>query len=310
MEFENLVTKMVADNPPWPSFRQDLQEAVNAIVVSHKPNHGTISRQGYAEGKGQTAGRLHNDTAYGFTGESDTKGSVIVVRRKPFMALEPKDIPAIRDDELRTDLYLALNGTSEKKALQEKLQRFRQNHPKFKGIRRVRMVEPLAVIPLHDREGKIYKGYKGDANYRYDVWETLDGRWQAEVVSMFHAHQPGWQSAFHKANPTARRVLRLQQNDMVAYVHPKDGYTIARVVKFGLNGQITFAGHKESGDLKRRDAEDASVDPFKYYSPTAGGLQKVKCRQVRIDEGGRVLDPGPQDRESRITARKVTSISI
>lgn len=310
VEFENLVTKMVADNPPWPSFRQDLQEAVNAIVVSHKPNHGTISRQGYAEGKGQTAGRLHNDTAYGFTGESDTKGSVIVVRRKPFMALEPKDIPAIRDDELRTDLYLALNGTSEKKALQEKLQRFRQNHPKFKGIRRVRMVEPLAVIPLHDREGKIYKGYKGDANYRYDVWETLDGRWQAEVVSMFHAHQPGWQSAFHKANPTARRVLRLQQNDMVAYVHPKDGYTIARVVKFGLNGQITFAGHKESGDLKRRDAEDASVDPFKYYSPTAGGLQKVKCRQVRIDEGGRVLDPGPQDRESRITARKVTSISI
>jgi CRISPR-associated endonuclease Csn1 len=299
VDFENLVNKMVAENPPWEGFREDLQRAVNAIVVSHKPDHGTVSRQAYSQGKGQTAGKLHNDTAYGITGETDTKGNTIVVRRKPFMSLSAKDVPSIRDEELRTALSDTIGDVTDKKILHEKLVRFRGNHPKFKGIRRVRMTESLSVIAIRDASGNSYKGYKGDANYRYDVWETLDGKWHSEVVSMFDAHQPEWKSVFHLEHPTARRVLRLQQNDMVAYEHPKDGYTIARVVKFGLNGQLTLAGHKESGDLKRRDSEDIALDPFKYFSPTAGGLLKTKCRQIRIDASGRVFDPGPQDRESR-----------
>lgn len=303
VDFENLANKMIAENPPWDGFRDELKKAVNDIVVSHKPDHGTVSRKAYGEGKGQTAGKLHNDTAYGITGETDAKGNTIVVRRKPFMSLQPKDIPAIRDRELRAALHDAVDGKTEKNAVQESLLRFRQNHPKFGGVRRIRMVESLSVIPIRDKDGRIYKGYKGDANYRYDVWETLDGRWHSEVVSMFDAHQPGWQSAFHRDNPTARRVLKLQQNDMVAYEHPREGYTIARVVKFGLSGQITLAGHRESGDLKRRDAEDSSIDPFKYYAPTAGGLLKAKCRQIRIDAAGRVFDPGPQDREAK-AARK------
>jgi CRISPR-associated endonuclease Csn1 len=103
VDFENLANKMIADNPPWKDFRDDLKKAVNDIVVSHKPDHGTVSRKGYTNGKGQTAGRLHNDTAYGITGETDAKGNTIVVRRKPFMSLEPKDIPAIRDKELQAE---------------------------------------------------------------------------------------------------------------------------------------------------------------------------------------------------------------
>ena len=299
VDFQNLVKKMVAENPPWPGFREDLQRAVNAIVVSHKPDHGTVSRAGYAEGKGQTAGKLHNDTAYGLGRDRD--GNPVAVRRKPFLSLEPKDIPGIRDEELRTELYGAIGGLADKKALHEALERFRKTHPKFKGIRRVRMAEKLAVIPIRDREGKPYKGYKGDANYRYDVWETLDGMWHSEVVSMFDAHRPGWRSEFHGKNPTARRVLRLQQNDMVAYLHPVDGYQFGRVVKFNVAGQIFFAGHKEAGSLKARDEDKG--DPFKYFSKSANGLKDILCRQVRIDETGRIFDPGPQDRLSRMTRK-------
>jgi CRISPR-associated endonuclease Csn1 len=304
VDFENLVNKLVAENPPWPDFRDDLKKAVNDIVVSHKPDHGTVSRKGYGQGKGQTAGRLHNDTAYGLTGETDAKGNSIVVRRKPFMSLESKDIPAIRDKELQAELHGAIGGITEKKQLHDALMRFRQYHAKFKGVRRVRMVESLSVIPIRDKEGRAYKGYKGDANYRYDVWETLDGKWHSEVVSMFDAHRPEWQSAFHASNPTARRVLRLQQNDMVAYEHPKDGYTIARVVKFSNDKRIYFGAHKESGSLKARDADKS--DPFSYFAKANGGLKEIKCRQVRIDAAGRVFDPGPQDRESKL-ARKHSS---
>ncbi len=300
-DFEDLVKRTVKDNPPWPGFREDLQTAVNRIVVSHKPDRGTVSRDGYADGKGQTAGKLHNDTAYGITGERDAKGNTIVVRRKPFLSLEPKDLPAIRDTDLQAELYHAIGGLTDKKAIQEALKRFRAYHRLYKGIRRVRMTEALAVIPIRDAEGKIYKGYKGDANFRYDVWETLDGKWTAEVVPMFDAHRPGWQSAFHASNPTARRVLSLQQNDMTAYEHPQDGYTIGRVVKFNTAGMIYFSAHKESGSLKARDAD--REDPFKYFTKSANGLKEARCRQIRIDATGRVFDPGPQDREAR-NARK------
>ncbi len=295
--FDDLVRTVVKDNPPWPGFREELLGCINRVTVSHKPDHGTVSRAAYAQGKGQTAGKLHNDTAYGITGLQDMKGSPLVVRRKPFMALEVKDIASIRDTELQSALYDAIGSLTEKKALQEALVRFRDRHPQFKGIRRVRVLEALSVIPIVDNNGKAYKGYKGDANYRYEVWETLDGRWHTEVVSMFDAHQPGWQSPFHRQHPAARRVLKLQQNDMVAYEHPADGYTIARVVKFSNDKRIYFASHRESGSLKARDADKG--DPFTYFAKANNGLRDIKCRQVRIDAAGRVFDPGPQDREAR-----------
>ncbi|WP_350334588.1 type II CRISPR RNA-guided endonuclease Cas9 [Coralliovum pocilloporae] len=295
LDLENYVNKTVGEILPWETFRSDLREAVNRITVSHKPDHGTVSRKGYAEGKGQTAGKLHNDTAYGLGHDPD--GRPVAVHRVPFSGLQLKDLPTIRDEDLRAELFTALDGITDKKALQEALQKFRETHPRFRGIRRVRIAEALKVIPIRDKEGRAYKGYKGDANYRYDVWETLDGKWHSEVISMFDAHQSDWQSAFHRDNPTARRVLRLQQNDMVAYEHPDDGYTIARVVKFRVSGQIALANHKEAGSLKSRDAD--KQDPFKYMSKSASGLKKIQCRQVRIDEAGRVFDPGPQDREAR-----------
>jgi CRISPR-associated endonuclease Csn1 len=119
---------------------------------------------------------------------------------------------------------------------------------------------------------------------------------------MFDAHQPDWQSAFHRENPAARRVLKLQQNDMVAYEHPNDGYTVARVVKFSNDKRIYFASHRESGSLKVRDSDKS--DPFSYFAKANSGLKEIKCRQIRIDAAGRVFDPGPQDRESKLARKR------
>lgn len=296
-EFEEFVKELVSDTPPWQVFRDDVKTAIDKIIVSHKPDHGTISRAGYAEGKGKTAGQLHNETAYGLTGETDPKGNKIVVTRKNFFSLEGKDILSIRDENLQAELYSATQGL-EKKEFTEALARFANKHKLYKGIRHVRVVMPLNVIEIKDKQGKAYKGYLGDSNYRYDVWETLDGKWQSEVVSMFDAHQPEWSSKFHRENPTARKVLSLHQNDMVAYVDPEVGYTIARIVKFGQNGQIFFAPHNEANVSSRDVNKD---DPFKLTSKAASGLKKIKFRQIRVDEMGRVFDPGAQDRASRQT---------
>lgn len=288
---------------PWPEFRDQLRAHVNGIVVSHRPDHGTASKAGRKTGHDQTAGRLHNDTAYGITGETDTRGNSIVVHRIPLMSLDPSHLDAaptrgVRDPNLKAALRAFTNG-ADGKDFEAKLHRFPQLGPlEYRGIRRVRVVEPLSVIPVRDSSGRPYKGYKGDSNYRYDVWEMPNGDWRADVVSMFDAHQPNRTSPVRAACPTARKVLSLCQNDVIA-IEQNDVRRLMRIVKFGQNGQITLAEPQEAGDLKRRDETANDQDPFKYMAPTAGGLKRLKARQVRIDELGRVLDPGFPARKAK-----------
>ena len=281
---------------PWPGFREELRVKVNAAVVSHRPDHGTVSRAGYDTGNGQTAGKLHNDTAYGLTGEKDDKGNELVVSRKPLSTFKAvKDLDGIRDGKLREALQEATYGLAgrdfeqaiHKLAGQERLDG--KDNP-FRNLRRIRVIEPLKTIPIHDRNGKAYKGYKGDSNHRYDVWRLPDGKWVAEVVTTFDAHQPGWQSSMRQQYPTAKKVLSLNQDDAVA-ADGDGGRIIYRVVKFNTAGQIYLAPHNEAGALKARDAEPN--DPFKYISKAASGLRAINARQVRVDEIGRVFDPGP-----------------
>src|SRR3546814_14085782 len=75
------------------------------------------------------------------------------------------------------------------KEFEKALLDFSRKDPVFKGIRRVRVREGLKVIPVRDKSGVAYKGYKGDANARFDVWQLPDGKWTAAVVSMLDAHR-------------------------------------------------------------------------------------------------------------------------
>lgn len=295
-------------NPPWPSFRDDVRQSVNAITVSHKPDHGTVSRAGYAKGRRQTAGKLHNDTAYGLTGEKDEKGNDIVVRRVAFNDLKPADIAKIRPNEhghseLRDRLWQATRDLSGK-SFEAALLAFAKNDTVFgemrdpndpqriirAAIRHVRIVEPLKTIAIRDAKGRPYKGYKGDSNQSFDVWELPNGKWAAEVISTFDAHQPGRQSALKSSHPTARKILSLKQGDTVAIDRDNEPVRIMRVVKFSEAGTLTLADHNEAGSLKGRDANKG--DPFKYVYLSASSLRKTRARQVRIDEIGQIFDPG------------------
>ena len=161
----------------------------------------------------------------------------------------------------------------------------------FRNIRRLRIVEPLSVITIRDSHGRPYKGYKGDSNYRYDVWELRDGKWVAEVVSMFDAHQPDWFSAVRRDNPTARKMLRMHRDDMLAI--NRNGETeLMRVVNFSEK-QLALAAPHEGGALKSRAAD--KDDPFNYLYPSSNALKGWNARQIRVDELGRVLDPGRRD---------------
>ena len=288
-EDKNLDRLFEGLDQPWDGFREELGRTLASVTISHKPDHGRKGKP--APSRDATAGRLHMDTAYGLTGETAADGKTpLVVHRVPFSSLKPQDIDELQDDTLRAALQAAVRGL-DGKLYEQALARFSREHPLFKGIRRVRVREALNVIPISDRSGRAYKAYKGGSNARYNVWALPNGTWQHDVISMFDAHQPAHQDP--RPHPAAKKILCLRQNDLVAI--ERDGGTreIMRVVKFTLNGQITLIGHAEGGALAERDKNPN--DPFKIYSPRAGGLRKMKIRQVRVDPIGRVFDPGPRE---------------
>lgn len=286
----------------WDSFRDDLGEALRGIIVSHKPDHGRTAAP--SRHHDVTSGKLHNDTAYGLTGAFAPDGKTpIVVHRVPLASLKPADIASadrIPDAPLRNALLDATRGLAGKD-FDAALAKFHHADGPFKGLRRVRVREPLNVIPIRDRDGRAYKAYKGDANARFDVWRMPDGKWitrwkgrdgaaQSGIISMFDAHQPG---ALPRPHPAAKRVLSLRQNDLLAIERGAGPPEIVCVVKFSTNGSIVLAPANEGGTLKARDADPE--DPFRYIYSSGGGLKKLKARQIRIDPLGRVSDPGPRD---------------
>jgi CRISPR-associated endonuclease Csn1 len=283
---------------PWEGFREELGEKLTHVTVSHKPDHGRKGRP--SRHRDVTAGRLHDDTAYGLTGELGSDGKTpVVVKRIPFDRLKPEDIKIpgrIRDEYLRQELNKATAGR-EGKDFEATLTRFRETHPHFRNIRRVRVLgerpgtPSLSVIPIHDRNGRAYKAYKGNANARFIVWRLPDGKWTHNTVSVFNTHQAGFEPV--RPHPAAKKILDLRQNDLIAIERGGGEPEIMVVIKFSEGGQVTLAAHNESGSLKARDTDPN--DPFKYNAPTAGGLKKMKARQIRVDPLGHVFDPGPRE---------------
>jgi len=304
-EFEDFVKLALKDSLPWQGFREDLQAAVNSIIVSHKPDHGTLpGAKARKAGKGKTAAKLMKETAYGLPldekGErlKNEKGNELVVWRIPLRSLNAKNLGAIRDAKLRAlleeHIYAETGELKDGKAFEQALLSFKRKDTPYKGLRHLRIMAARNVIPIYSRQdkahgGRPYKGYWNDGNYRYDVWQTSDGKWKQEVITMFDAHQPGYESPFHKANPTAKKVLSLQQNDMVAYNDPESGErVIGRVVQFDKNGSIYFAAHNEANvDARNRDKSN----PFNYLKKAGSKLKELNCRQIRVDEIGQVFDP-------------------
>lgn len=279
---------------PWKGFREELGEAVLCAVAMHKPDHGRSTKP--SRHHDVTSGKLHNDTAYGITGLTASDGKTpIVVHRVPFASLKAAQIAdpdAIPDETLRNALQLATRDLSGEAAFKQALTRFAQDHPVFKGIRRVRLREPLNVIPIHDISGKPYKAVKGNGNDRIDIWRLPDGKWTPDVVSTFEAHDRAARD--RRPHPAAKKVLSLRQGDVIAVERDGKSRELLVIKGFNQNGRLTLAPPNEGGKLQERDRTGNDIDPFKYVYLSAGSLKKAGARQVRIDQLGRVFDPGPR----------------
>ena len=160
-------------------------------------------------------------------------------------------------------------------------------------VRRVRVLTRLSEDSLafiRDEAGRIYKAYKTDGNAYMDIWLLPNGQTTGHTVSRFDAHQPDYRSKVEVEYPTAKKLMRLHVNDMIAIGEGSER-RVLRVQQ--LSGQnITAIDHTAAGQA--RELSDLS-----RYRKSAGQVLQAGLRKVSVDVLGRVQDGGSFDPDGR-----------
>lgn len=269
--------------PPMENFethgREKLKQLLASMVISHKPDHKGAEQ---AVKQHSTTGELHQATAYGFVEEKDDK--IILTVRKSLDALFDKDIKklkknieSIRDPKIKEKLLNIILVETDIEKIKGEIEN--------NNIRRVRILDERSksvVFSLKDKHGKPYKWFAYGNNYCADIYCPLAPvpKWQCEVIPAYCAHQPNFIPEWRKKYPAAKLIMRLFQNDMVAY--EENGETVyARVQKMNNSDSlIFFVPHTIA------KPDDKSSRKF-----SAKQLQERRLRRIAVDMLGRVKDP-------------------
>jgi CRISPR-associated endonuclease Csn1 len=250
-------------DPPIVDIFDQAKERLSHLVVSHRKDHGL-------------GGALHNDTAYGIVGEFK-EGVVSTVRHKiPITSITGANFNQIQNEAIRFGIQDLMAESSSDAALKDAINEYSNKT----GIRRVTLVEKLSVVPIKDRFGRIYKAFKPDGNYCYDIWANGD-KWEGKIVSRFEANTKG----VKKANNLLMRIF--VSDTLCCEINGKK--TIYHVIGI-TDKKITMVEHFEAGNLRERDRD--KNDYLKYIVKSPNTLKPLKTRIVHVDECGFVYDPG------------------
>ena len=268
--------------PPWENFdRSDVQRFLDKMTVSYKLDHGTRGKND------QTTGQLHEATAYGMV-EPATGGRHKVVLRKDLCKFTAKDLENVPDQALRDALRRLWDETGGKVAEFAECAAYpgvAVNNRRQK-VRRVRLYSEQRVIGIKDAEGEAYKGYLPGGNEFADIWRLPDGSWQTVVVSRFDANQHGFDTDASRPHPAAKRLMRLQINDMGALGEGPN----RRIVRVRSTSVRVQKGRGPRISICLDSHSEAQAKETEY---SANQLREHGFRKVRVDEIGRVYDRGP-----------------
>lgn len=266
--------RLIDDMPdPWEGYREELAGRLEKIIISHKPDHGV-------------QGRLHEDSSYGIVKHPEKEGGATLVYRKGLAGLNPNEVERIRDKTLRDDVKQATEHVrADKKEFAKALAEYSDKH----GIRHVRLTKvEEGYICVKDENGEAYKAVIPGENAYVELYETPDGKWQGEGVSVFNANQNEFKPKWQAANPDARLVMRVHKGDLLKL----NNGVVYKVYQLRPSASLFVLGaHNESGSLQKR--HDDGEDPFRWVMNNYGWLKANGARKVTVDYLGHVNDPGP-----------------
>lgn len=272
---------------PIENLREKAQASVNAIVVSHRPNHG-YQRQ------------MNNDTNYGMRPKGYVATRYPLDEFKTVAAIEKAHFA---DPYLKNQL-LNFVGDATPEQLKKRIAEFTQ----VNRTRKARLWQKLDVIPIpinpdaeyrapkgiKARDDNAVRGVKGDSNYCLEIHANEKGKWVGEVVSTFEAYRiirnlGETEGAKRLRDPQLTQsgkplILRLMRDDIVEIdISGTEDRELMRVSYFGSSGTIAFAAlHESNVDARTRSKELA------YLFSTGGALQKRNAKAATVSPDGRV----------------------
>ncbi len=269
---------------PWDGFREDAERLLDAILVSHKPDHGA-------------QGQLHEATAYGLLDPAEEGGNLVY--RKPLAGLKKTEIGHIRDPLLRAELRDAVEaGTRDGKTLVEVLQDFglawgkrhsrAQPGKEHGALRHVRITRPEGadyLVPIGEGKGAAYKAYSAGKNHCVEIYETANGRWKGEAVSVFQANDEGHSPNWRGAATGSRLVMRVHKGDCLRVVEETGPVYLLICILDASSNRMRLAPLQEAGSLQVR--HDDPEDRFRWRMYGYNKLRQLGAQPVRIDELGR-----------------------
>ena len=277
---DNPQTLLASIAEPFDNYLEQLEKAVSAIVVSHKPDHGL-------------GGPLHEDTNYGII--QTQSGERRLATRKVLATLSPGEVRNIGDDRIRREVIALTEGLSEKDRKQALL-----DYCERTGHKRVRVHKPQAIYETieHFSDGMAERHTRSVIprdNYCMDIVETPEGDWHSFAVSRFlthkHSAKDRWKELWRERFPDCRLVMRVHNGDLMLL--ERDGVeTVMRVIQLrAAKGLLTLASAKEAGNLDNRHMDPS--DPFRWDFAQVNKLKSRKARLVRVTPDGILCDPRP-----------------
>ena len=157
------------------------------------------------------------------------------------------------------------------------------------GIRHVRLTKAEKaeyLVTLRDKSGKPYKSYSAGENAFVEIFETPDGKWLGEAVSIFKANQNNSPLRWPTGYPGARPIMRVFKGDLIS-LDLEGRRTIMVVHRLdAAANRFKLAAHNETGNLDQRHADE--TDPFRWLMASYGTLKAMNAERVRVDELGQL----------------------
>jgi CRISPR-associated endonuclease Csn1 len=302
----------------WNSFREDVVEAVDKIIVSHKTDHGKNTK-------------LHDETNYG-----KLKNNVLVKNNKKnpancnlvikakIISLKRADCYYVRDEKIRNLLLIEASKASSDKEFQEKIL---PEFSKKTGIKKIRLYDnnnSILEISHPQNNPKFTKIVKTNGNNHIALWQLPNGEYFTDIVSNIRVNCPykietksdgvqfinkkkkylkNEQYEKLKPHPSAKLIIKLFKEDLIKL--EENGMEKVVVLKvIGSTSQCYYMPHnignvekesKESEDKTTKN-EEQNLPKEKIkgsFNLNKKTLLQKKLRKIFITPSGKIYDSGP-----------------
>lgn len=265
---------------PWESFKDDLKEKIENLIVVHKVDSGLSLNKDTKT----TSGEFFQEKNYSISSLPGKNDDYMLLKyRKDFLELSPKNIDEIVDESLKEKLKEHIKKYP-KKDFVNALINFKKEKGPYHGIRHVRLFKSVSkktVRTIKDKDENILTAKLVRGNARAIIWKT-DDKYSVQIITEFDLNS---KKNIDKPSAYSKKILTLTKNDLLSLKEEGGSREVYRVMVMSYSS-FTLVKHNEAGDLTKRHND--SEDSFKKLYISGNNLIKREAYKVKATPSGKI----------------------